>query len=69
MNSIVNDLFTLFCVVNVIFWGFFSHEKHCKLAAMFGFKKCPPHWVHVYIMAPVFLLLGIYSRQGSAGLF
>ena len=69
MNSIISDLFTLFCVVNVIFWGFFSHEKHCKLAAMLGSKKCPPHWVHVYVMAPVFLLLGMYSRQCSAGLF
>lgn len=69
MNSIVNNLFTLFCLVNVLFWGFFSHEKHCKLAAMLGSKKCPPHWVHVYIMAPIFLLLAMYSSQGSAGLF
>lgn len=69
MKSILNNLFTLFCILNVLFWGFFTHSQHCKLAAMTGIKKCPPHWIHVYVMAPLFLLLGLYSRQGSAGLF
>jgi|MDSZ01.1.fsa_nt_gb hypothetical protein len=67
--SILINLFTLFCIVNVIFWGFFSHSQHCKLAAKMGVSKCPPHWIHVYVMAPVFLFLGLYSHQGSAGLF
>ena len=69
MNSIINNLFVLFCLVNVLFWGFFFYEKHCKLAEMLGSKKCAPHWVHVYVMAPIFLLLAMYLSQGSAGLF
>ena len=62
MNSIVIVLFTAFCVVNGLFWGFASHEQHCNLASSFGVSKCPPHWVHVWIMA-------LFSHQGSAGLY
>lgn len=69
MRSFLNNVFILFCVVNALFWGFFTHSQHCKLAAMTGIKKCPPHWIHVYVMAPLFFLLGLYLRQGSAGLF
>lgn len=69
MKNMLKNLFTIFCIINVIFWGFFSHSQHCKLAAKFGIKKCPPHWVHVYVMSPVFLLLALYSQQGSSGLF
>tara|TARA_Y100001980_G_C14490846_1_gene267965 strand:+ start:373 stop:582 length:210 start_codon:yes stop_codon:yes gene_type:complete len=69
MKNLFNSLFTLFCIINVLFWGFFSHEQHCRLAYTLGSKTCPPHWVHVYVMAPIFLLLGVYSHQGSAGLF
>ena len=65
----LNNLLTLFCLVNVLFWGFFSHKQHCNLASNLGVKQCPPHWVHVYVMAPIFLLLALYSHQGSAGLF
>ena len=64
-----SKLVTLFCLLNVLFWGFFSHSQHCKLASNLGIKKCPPHWVHVYVMAPLFLLLALYSHQGSSGLF
>lgn len=64
-----SKLVTLFCLLNVLFWGFFSHSQHCKLASSLGIKKCPPHWVHVYVMAPLFLLIALYSHQGSSGLF
>jgi hypothetical protein len=64
-----NNLFILFCLLNVLFWGFFSHKEHCKLASKLGVKQCPPHWVHVYVMAPIFLLLALYAHQGSSGLF
>ena len=69
MAYILNDLFVVFCILNVLFWGFFPHSQHCKVASKMGLKKCAPHWVHVYVMAPVFLFLGMYTRQGSAGLF
>ena len=63
------NLLVLFFLVNALFWGLASHRQHCKVASMMGVKKCPPHWIHVYVMAPLFFLLGLYLRQGSAGLF
>lgn len=69
MSFMLSDFFVVLCILNVIFWGFFPHNQHCQVAAKMGISKCAPHWVHVYVMAPVFLLLGMYTRQGSAGLF
>ena len=60
MTNILIKLFALFCIANALFWGFFSHSQHCKVASSFGMKTCPPHWIHVYVMAPIFLLLGLY---------
>ena len=59
----------LFLVVNALFWGLATHSQHCNLAAMFGMKKCPPHWVHVWVMGLGSFILALYLRQGSAGLF
>jgi len=58
----------LFLVANALFWGLATHAQHCNLAAMFGMKSCPPHWVHVYVMGLGSFLLALYLRQGSAGL-
>ena len=48
MLKLVLTLFFLVSINN--HWGLASHTKHCKVATMFGMKKCPPHWIHVYIM-------------------
>ena len=69
MAYILSELFVFFCILNTLFWGFFPHSQHCQVAAKMGVKQCAPHWFHVYVMAPIFLLLGVYVRQGSAGLF
>jgi len=69
MNSIIIVLFTAFCILNGLFWGFASHEQHCKLVSNFGVLKCPPHWVHVWVMSPLFFAMALFSHQGSAGLY
>tara|TARA_B100000161_G_C33215903_1_gene266280 strand:+ start:173 stop:427 length:255 start_codon:yes stop_codon:yes gene_type:complete len=43
----INNLVIVFLLANAAFWGFANHETHCKLAPQ---GRCPPHWVHVYII-------------------
>lgn len=62
------NLLVLFFLVNAIFWGLASHKQHCKVASMMGVKKCPPHWIHVYVMGLGSFLVTLYLVQGKAGL-
>lgn len=64
----LKNLLTLFFLVNALFWGLASHKQHCKLASVFGMKKCPPHWIHVYVMGLGSFILTLYLAQGKAGL-
>jgi hypothetical protein len=67
MNLLV-QIFVLFLLLNAFFWGFASHKQHCKVAAAFGMKKCPPHWIHVYVMGLGSFLVALLLVQGRAGL-
>ena len=62
------DLLILFFLANAIFWGLFPHSKHCELVSKLGIKKCPPHWIHVYVMGLGSFLVALYLKQGKAGL-
>lgn len=62
------NLLVLFFLVNALFWGLASHRQHCKVASMMGVKKCPPHWIHVYVMGLGSFLVTLYLVQGRAGL-
>tara|TARA_Y100000768_G_C23989017_1_gene690876 strand:- start:6214 stop:6411 length:198 start_codon:yes stop_codon:yes gene_type:complete len=62
------NLLVLFFLVNALFWGLASHRQHCKVASMMGVKKCPPHWIHVYVMGLGSFLVTLYLVQGKAGL-
>ena len=64
----LKNLLVLFLLVNALFWGLASHKQHCNVASKFGMKKCPPHWIHVYIMGLGSFVLALYLVQGSAGL-
>lgn len=64
----LKNLLTLFFLANALFWGLASHKQHCKLASMFGMKKCPPHWIHVYVMGLGSFMVTLYLVQGKAGL-
>lgn len=64
----LKNLLVLFFLVNALFWGLASHKQHCKIASMFGMKKCPPHWIHVYVMGLGSFILTLYMVQGKAGL-
>ena len=55
-------------LLNAIFWGLFPHSVHCKVAASFGVKQCPAHWIHVYVMGLLSFVLALYVQQGLAGL-
>ncbi len=48
-------LLVAFLTINAIFWGLFPHSTHCKFAALFGVKRCAPHWVHLLIGLVAFL--------------
>jgi hypothetical protein len=65
MNS---KLLFLFFIVNALFWGFATHGQHCMVAAKMGIKKCPPHWIHVYVMGLGSFIVALYLKQGRAGL-
>ena len=68
-SSQMHSLLTLFFLANAIFWVLFHHSQHCKLADMFGMKdKCPPHWIHVYVIGLGSFLIALYLKQGRAGL-
>jgi hypothetical protein len=64
----LKQLLVVFLLVNALFWGLASHKQHCKVASKFGMKKCPPHWIHVYVMGLGSFLLTLYLVQGRAGL-
>lgn len=62
------QLLVALLLINAIFWGLFPHSSHCKVAAIFGIKQCPPHWIHVYVMGLLSFVMALYVQQGSAGL-
>lgn len=62
------DLLILFFLANAIFWGLFPHSEHCKIASKLGIKKCPPHWIHVYVMGLGSFIVSLYLKNGKAGL-
>jgi hypothetical protein len=62
------QLLVALLLINAIFWGLFPHSAHCKVAANFGIKQCPPHWIHVYVMGLLSFVMALYVQQGSAGL-
>lgn len=64
----LKNLLVLFFLLNALFWGMASHKQHCKVASVFGMKKCPPHWIHVYVMGLGSFIASLYLVQGSAGL-
>ncbi len=64
----LKTLITLFFVINALFWGLATHKQHCNLAAFFGMNKCPPHWIHVYVMGLGSFIITLYLKQGTAGL-
>ena len=64
----LKNLFVLFFLLNALFWGMASHKQHCKVASVFGMKKCPPHWIHVYVIGLGSFIASLYLVQGSAGL-
>ncbi len=68
MNSSMNHLLVCLLVLNAIFWGLFPHSAHCKIANSVGMKKCPPHWIHVYVMGLGSFVLALFLKQGKAGL-
>ncbi len=57
-----------FLVLNALFWGLASHKQHCVLASKLGVKKCPPHWIHVYVMGLGSFFLALLISQGKAGM-
>ena len=64
----LKNLLVLFFLLNALFWGMASHKQHCKVASVFGMKKCPPHWIHVYVIGLGSFIASLYLVQGSAGL-
>ena len=66
--NLLTQILVLFFLLNALFWGFASHKQHCKVAAVFGMKKCPPHWIHVYVMGLGSFLITLLLVQGRAGL-
>ena len=64
----LKNLLVVFFLLNALFWGMASHKQHCKVASLFGMKKCPPHWIHVYVMGLGSFIASLYLVQGSAGL-
>ena len=63
----IKNLITLFFVINALFWGLATHKQHCNLASLFGMNKCPPHWIHVYVMGLGSFIIALYLKQGTAG--
>ena len=63
-----SNLLFVFFLANAIFWGFATHGQHCLLAAKMGITKCPPHWIHVYVMGLGSFIAALYLKQGTAGL-
>ena len=41
---------------------------HCKFAGLFGIakEKCPPHWVHVYVIGLGSFIISLLIAQGLA---
>lgn len=66
--NLFTKIIILLLLANSLFWGFASHKQHCNLASMFGVKKCPPHWIHVYVMGLGSFFIALILAQGSAGI-
>jgi hypothetical protein len=66
--NLLRNLVVLFFLVNALFWGLAKHSLHCKVANMLGVKKCPPHWIHVYVMGLGSFMVTLALVQGRAGL-
>ena len=49
-------------VLNALFWGLASHQRHCMLVP---FDECPPHWVHVYVMGMGSFFAATYVAQNG----
>lgn len=60
------NILVIFFLLNALFWGLASHSQHCSLASKLGIKKCPPHWIHVYVMGLGSFLITLYLVQGNA---
>jgi len=60
------NILVIFFLLNALFWGLASHSQHCSLASNLGIKKCPPHWIHVYVMGLGSFLITLYLVQGNA---
>ena len=58
----LQNLITVFFVINALFWGLAGHGSHCALAASFGMKTCPPHYIHI-TMGVVSFLIAVYVSQ------
>ena len=64
----LQNIIVVLLILNSLFWGLASHKQHCALASKFGIKKCPPHWVHVYVMGLGSFFLALVVSQGKAGM-
>jgi hypothetical protein len=53
-----------FLATNAVFWSLFPHSIHCKVAAAYGIKDCPPHWIHLSIGIVSFLLAILTAQWG-----
>ena len=62
------NLLFIFLLTNALFWGLATHDKHCYVAAKVGITKCPPHWIHVYVMGLGSFIGALYLKHGKAGL-
>ena len=62
----MHSMLMFFFLANAVFWGLFPHSQHCKLATMSGIKKCPPHWIHVYVVGLGSFIAALYLQQGTA---
>ena len=59
----MNNLFTLFLLVNAVFWGLFPHRTHCRLLSRLGTSTCPPHLLHI-ITGIISFIGAVVVRQG-----
>lgn len=66
MGSVTHIILMIFFLANAVFWGLFPHSTHCKLASMSGIKKCPPHWIHVYVIGLGSFIAALFLQQGTA---
>ena len=58
----LQNLITVFFVINALFWGLTGHGKHCALAGNLGITNCPPHYIHL-LMGIVSFFIAVYIQQ------